>query len=337
MKIFLTSFGPPPYQPDEHYVRIMAQKEGWTWAKTLSEADVVFLSYYWPQSLFKLNNSLLTAFKADPKPVVVLDWLEGGFNVPNDTHRIFLGHSLFEAKIADSLTLNNALLNHVVCYFKRELHVTDYPHGNYPVHPLEFPGCNLMPIEPQALETFVKRPIVLLMCCSFTSVCRMRLFGELVRRIVGGATYAFSLPDVRHLLEQKTERIVALLCRPAGVRIPVEDVYKLQEQSRITLNLRGAGRKCMRDTEASGNSCGAFQAPEKLRWAYPWIGGLNCLSLPDKGEFIDEVESAALLDQWTQDPKLVYSIYAEGIRHRAQYYYQHYAVNHLLPLVKASL
>lgn len=337
MKIFLTAFGPPPYQPDEHYVRVMALKEGWKWSETLQEADLVFLSYRWPQSLFKLNHVLLETFKANPKPVVVFDWLEGIHNVLGDTHQVFLGQSGFEAKFSDILALNAALTDHIICYFKRELHVTEYPHGNYPVYPLEFPGCSPMSATPQSLEAFVKRPIALLMCCSFTSVCRMRLYGELVRYMIGGATYAFSLPDVYHLLEQKTERIVALLCRPPSMRIPIVDVYKLQEQSWITLNLRGAGKKCMRDYEASGNSCAAFQSPEKLRWAYPWIGGVNCISLPDKGEFLDDTEAAALLNRWTLQPHLIYPIYTEGIRHRAQYYYQHYAINHLLPLIKAAL
>jgi hypothetical protein len=324
MKTFLTGFGGAIYQPDVSYVTQAVRAEGWEQVSNLSEADVVFLSY--SRSKFALDLALLSEFRARPRPTVVFDWTE-----THSTYGAFIGQSNFCAE-EPANQLSQAVIGSVVGYFKRELRVNDA--ASFPVYPLDYPARKEFSTTPETEQEFINRPIACLMCCGFTSSCRMRLFSSLIRHAVEPTACAFSVNDVNVLLARKTPHIFALLHSLPGVRIPLEEVFALQQKSRLVVNLRGAGRKCMRDTEATANSCAAFQAPELLQWAYPWVAETNCIGLPHNNGTLLDTEAAVHLGQLAHTPQVLYPLYVQSIAHRANYYAGPYARNYLLPRIK---
>ena len=88
--------------------------------------------------------------------------------------------------------------------------------------------------------------------------------------------------------------------------------------------LGGAGRKTFRHLESSINSTMLMWADE-ISWAYPWVGGDNCIKCNEG----NEVEA---IFEMLQDTNL-YDIYLHGVENCRRYEVNKYITEYIEPLI----
>lgn len=170
---------------------------------------------------------------------------------------------------------------------------------------------------------------------------------------------------VRHTFEQFTGRVLNVfwsqsihtLSRKAlwkrGFELPsgfcndkyhhcfnAQQMFDLQNGSKITIALEGAGIKCQSHCEACVNSVMAMPVLEMVE-PYPWIDGENCIRLPYKfgGEgswlkpdgrgIIDVDASLEKLRTLLSRPQDLYRIYCAGMSNAENYRLPNYYRNHV--------
>jgi hypothetical protein len=152
-----------------------------------------------------------------------------------------------------------------------------------------------------------------------------------------GTAPAQCLEDVEAAISTGRHCPMALMYTPHYRRLPMEKVMWLQSQAKITISLYGNGMKCFRSVEAGYNSVMAHQAPERLKWAYPWIDRHNCIGLANKlgTDRLDLDKAIETLHYWAVvDHGALYTLYEHGVMHNQHYVADTYGRDYIIPKIK---
>jgi hypothetical protein len=279
--------------------------------------------------------------------IVVLDFLEFGWNVAQD-HKLGTGDGqYFGAPRAEYLKLDRFLAEHApAAYFKRELPIaTSHPD----LLPIDF--VNFNDPAPVAVEKgdFLSRPIDAWFCGWHTSPSRTHFYGWCLEQNAL-AFYTWSgmpiveKPVFRHHvclhwgeLNEHAGGKFFLMPVWHAERRPFKEMLELQSKAKIALSFNGCGRKCFRDYEAG--ITGLFARQENgLQWAFPWLDGVNCIMLPNRpgSTLIDPLASYQSLCAWLDRPDDLFGLYQASIANARQYHWQNY-LNHLTKIIFSRL
>lgn len=301
------------------------------------DCDVLFLSFIAPGNDFVPDKLLLDAVSRRPGlPVVIFDHTEtfsDNFILGADNLEPGSPYDIIDAMLHKEL--NTKL------YFKRELmSCRGMPIANFPVFPLDW---TLQAITPPKVDTeaeYHARPIDIFYCFGYSNESRPRLMGELLKQAGRfNAHWCLTEEDLDRALQEKRERIFALLHVPHYRRIHFSKIFDWQHKSKVSISMFGAAPKCFRNAEASYNCVMAQQEPGLVEWSYPWVHGENCIGLsniPDEEEqeigHVETLHSALRVHQGS-----LYPIYLKGMENNRNYWNQVYARDYLLPKIKEAL
>ena len=291
---------------------------------TLYQSEVVFLLIVTTDA-YVFDESVFAQIEHIDLPVIIFDYSEHSFNTQFD--------QLFEAikKLR------------VVGWFKRELKASHQITG-CPVWPLDFTICRCPDYDsPQSREDFNRRPIDILMVWGYSNLDRVALHGSLMasfEHFLAGPAPALTFEDIEFILARKQTCAMTLLYTPEYRRLPVERLFWLQNQAKVTISLFGNGMKCFRSAEAGYNSVSAHQAPEEAQWSYPWLDQHNCLALENLPgtNRLDLAKAVQKLRYWTVvDHGALYTLYANGVANNQHYVTDVYGRGYLVPRIKQAL
>jgi len=292
---------------------------------SLHEADVVVvpISFY-PDYTF--NQELRSVGQ---RPWVMIDFTEYGssWNQAARTH-LFGGTAETPANLLENgqwgVLHAFAAEKPPAAYFKRELLHRDRSER---VHPVEFP-CSLPPSVTNRKEDFDARPIEVFNCWGYSHASRPRLHGDIFH---GMATHGLEVlsdwEQVNHLVPGKRNWVS--IYSPWFVRKNIGQILSVQDKSKISVSLPGAGTKCFRSAESPLNSIMALPFDD-LAWSYPWVDGLNCLRLTQGGEFTD-------LELFAASGAATHAIYVESQENLDRYRSRRYVNEYILPTIEKSL
>lgn len=265
--------------------------------------------------------------RAIRKPCIILDYWEAEwcFFEQRDSSLIFGKNGRENEKWLDAelLKLDDWLSeNPPLLYLKRELLAKDCV-GN--VHPIDWP-CALPIPEPQSEAEFNARPIEVFHCWGYSHPSRPRLHGQIFEAM---GTKGIDVSDV--LSPQASEhgkRKWVSIYQPYWCRRPIAEVMAVQQQSKLSVSLPGAGQKCFRSAESPVGSIMALRYDD-LAWSYPWNDMENCIRMIPDEEF-------KCLEAMARYPQL-YEIYLASQETIRKYQSKTYIENYIQPLIAAAL
>jgi len=206
--------------------------------------------------------------------------------------------------------------------FIRELKKEDVAPNRLPI---EYP--NFQPkYALQDKEQFMSRPITLFNFWGRSHEERLQVHGNIWK---DASRYGYSVCDniyflERFLAEEKGNKYVTIWM-PHYFRVPIENILAINQMSKFSLSMPGAGIKCFRSTgEAPANSIMVCKE-DGLAWTYPWVHAINCLNF-DGTDLSEVLESA-------KDNEKIYGIYCNGVATANKYRVEPYINNYLLPLI----
>jgi len=206
--------------------------------------------------------------------------------------------------------------------FKRELLKRDVSET---LVPIDYP-CWFRVTPPQSKEDFMRREIVGLFFWGRSHEARVKLHAEIWRQ---ASARGYSVCDnlfhfENFFMEERGEKWVSLW-QPHYGRVEIQRILGINEMSLTSLALPGAGVKTFRHVESSFSSA-MVKYKDELAWAYPWVGGENCIECLEGNE-IDTVYTAIA------DKEKLYEIYKNGVANCAKYETINYINNYILPLI----
>jgi len=273
---------------------------------------------------FQFNPELLSLNK-----YVLLDYSELYWNSENtDTHLFGKNTSDFpeqfpgeEWKKFDDFVRDNP----PVIYFKRELLNKDKG-GN--VYPIDYP-CWVEPPPVQSREEFNARPVEVFFYWGRSHEERVALHSAFWSNSSrNGASICDNIYQYQNFLQhEENPKKWVTLYMPHYSRIDIQNLLTINGQSKLSVSLFGAGRKCFRTSgESPVNSLMVMQRSQTC-YTYPWEHGVNCLMFPDTKVNI------ALLDEFLKRDDL-YEIYCNGVETVHKYKANEYIQNYITPLLQ---
>lgn len=309
---------------------------------SLQDCDVVIFPVTY-QNEYVADEELMSAIVNSGKKIVIVDFVEYGWDATNTNHFFGLNTREFLNKFQngeylklDDFFKNMKELGRIALYFKRELN--ESPITDFDILPAEYPGIATLPDHKiDTFDQFNSRPIDILMVWGLSNPSRPILHGELLKQsALNGQHLVSSIDHVSTCLQRGDKRMVVLLHIPDFARVPIEQILMLQSLSKITVSLNGAGVCCFRDTESSYNSVLARQENNK-QWTYPWIERINAIGLPNKKNgLIDEAWSYSRLMGHLEDREGLYNIYLHGTANWKNYEVNNYS-NYILNQVREAI
>lgn len=296
-------------------------------ATSLADADVVVVHVIChPQ--FSFNHGLNALL--GKKPIVILNYLEYGWNF-DFKKEVILGYGAeypCTSKNHDWGTLDQWVrAANPILTFQRECKRSDISSR---VIPVDFVAEQ--PIPPVANEAeFKARPLDVSYVWGYSHPDRARVHGEIFAAMGNmGINVIDHFEDMvtrqdSHFFPAKTW----FSCfSPYWRRRAMPEVMKMQQQSKIALNLPGAGRKCFREAEAPVGAVLATQHDDLVR-SYDWMSGVNCVKLV-VGQEVRGLMAAA------ERPDL-YDIYVLGQENIRNYSNPNYVKNYILKNIQDRL
>jgi len=205
-------------------------------------------------------------------------------------------------------------------FFKRELLKKDVTDR---VVPIDYPCLYASQLE-QDKETFDSRPINVFQYWGRSSEHRVRIHAEILAH---GYKKGFQVCDnfyyINGYLTNESGEKWVTLWSPHYQRIDIQNLFAVNNLSKLSLSWGGAGFKCFRTAEAPVNSIMVMHKND-YAWAYDW-DETNCI-LVDKGKEIEQIEQAL---QRTD----LYDIYINGTQNCRRYLLQNYIANYINPLI----
>lgn len=288
----------------------------------------------------KLDNFVFNEELLKLKEYILFDFCEYGANSwdRKDTHLFGknTGHFKWfkgaEWKAFDLFVKNKPPL----VYFKRELLQKDFS-GN--VYPIEFP-CWQPTYAIQSQEDYNKRPIELFHYWGHSHESRRMFQGNAyIHAVKTGIVIADNLHYVGGILAENQDKRVWLTANvPHFARVAMSNIMNINNVSKLSLSLPGAGCVCFRHSESPVNSV-MVMMDDNLAWSYPWIHGDNCIKVPCSEDF---EEIRGLKNQWKIIESIeealsrtdLYDIYVKGVHHIDKYRPENYTQNYILPIIK---
>lgn len=195
------------------------------------------------------------------------------------------------------------------------------------VKPIEYPCIVPIP-ELDTKEQFEKRPINCLWFWGRSHELRLKLHGDIwLNAYKTGATVCDNIYSFKGFMENESnpDKWVTLHI-PHYSRIDIGTILNINRQSKISVNLFGAGNKCFRMNEASSSSVMIMQH-SNMAYTYEWLDGINCFKFPTDDPDIEIIKNA-LTD------KTIYDIYRRGVETCGKYRIDRYITEYIEPTIK---
>lgn len=258
------------------------------------------------------------------KDWVMLDYSELHWNTENtETHLFGVNTHKFDevfkgdewAKFEDWVRENPPKL-----YLKRELLKQDISDN---ILPMDYCSWhNPYPIENK--EQFNQRPISCFFYWGRSSEYRVQFHADVWTK--SNAAVCDNLYYLNPFLqEESNHRKFVTVNVPHYARQPIENILAVNGLSKLSVSMRGSGRKCFRHAESPSNSVMITEAND-LAWQFDWVDGVNCIKFFD---IFHDINKAL------ENPNL-YDIYVEGVNNANKYHYTHY-FPHINKLIKERL
>lgn len=279
-------------------------------SKGLADADAVIVHCVC-HSKFAFNHGLNDLL--GKKPIIIMDYLEYGWNFDMRKENI-LGRGAeypCTSKNHDWGTLDQWVTQaNPVLTFKRECKRKDV---SSTVIPIDFTAEQPIP-KTQSEAEFNARPLDVSYVWGYSHPDRARLHGEIFSAMGNmGINVIDHMEDMvtrqdSHYFRAKTW---FTMFSPYWRRRPMAEVMAVQQQSKLAVNLPGAGVKCFRRQESPVGAVMAMQSDD-LADSYDWMNGVNCIKLTRGREFVELVAAAERPDLYT-----IYVLGQENIRRYA--------------------
>jgi hypothetical protein len=317
----------------------------------LDDCDVVIMPITYLDN-YIADLQLMEAIEMSGKKIVIVDFVEYGWDVKNTDHMFGLNTHCWKEKFKnpefDKLDdfIKRNLIN-IAVYFKRELMHNPTISNlrklclEFKVLPAEYPGVNNLPdyTPAQSYEDFTNRPIDVIMFWGLSNPSRPLLHGEFVKQsATNGQHLVSNLDHVTVCQKRGDKRMVVMAHIPDFSRESILKLLHIQSLAKISISMNGAGKKCFRHAESSYNSVMAIQEND-LEWSYPWIDGYNSINLPNRteGTLIDEYLSYHAIMDYLDRPKELYAMYLNGIDNWNNYEVNKYSRDYILKEIQNAI
>jgi len=269
---------------------------------------------------FKFNPELLELDK-----YVLLDYSELWWSTDNfDTHLFGKNTDQFSeiykgeewAKFDDFVRNNPPKI-----YFKRELLKKD---ATDKVVVIDYP-CWTEPYQIQTKEQFDARPVNVFFYWGRSSEYRVKLHADFwLNSTKNGTAVCDNLFYLTQFLQEESCPNKWVTVNIAHYsRQPIETILSVNGISKLSVSVKGSGRKCFRHAESPTNSVMVMDRDD-LAWAYDWVDGVNCLKINNTS--IDELNDLTNRDN-------LYEIYLNGMANIDNYRINNYVTKYINPLI----
>ncbi len=210
----------------------------------------------------------------------------------------------------------------LIC-FKREL---DKPTAEIPgYYPIEYPNItNAYP--KQSKSEFENRPIDLLFYWGRSNEKRVQAHGDIWK---GASEYGYSVNDnlyyFSEFMKHEVGRKIISLNIPHYGRSDISNLLSINNMSKLSLSLPGAGVKCFRSTGESIVNSVMICEDDNLAWTYPLVHGENCIKIYEPDTILKTVHEAL------QNTNL-YDIYCNSLELADKYRLPNY-ISHLESII----
>lgn len=275
----------------------------------LTQSDVVFIWLTWQRS-FEFDSDTFERIKSLGKKVVICDFTEFGWEMDDAPYYGFIEESAHVEKFSkEQLKLNQIKELNVITYFKRELFENEETPDIYKdkVYPIDYMAYDTsVDYGITHFEKFKKRQHKLFSTWGLSNPVRPRVHAQLIELL----NHGYNVCDNLEYLNKETYDIITLY-RPHHTRIPMDKVFEIQRESKMSLSLQGCGKKCFRHSEASKNSV-MVHTDTKMVWAFNWDRG-NSIIIPQEPTIEDFKQLLQIPDE------KLYDIYVNGVMNHRNY------------------
>ena len=274
---------------------------------------------------FRFNDALLSL---SGTPYVLCDVLEYGWNVDVEkmgTHIWGENTNQFDflqtpewAKFDEWVASNPPLVA-----FKRELLKNDVTDT---LLPIEYPRWVETDYPIDTKEQFNTRPISAFQYWGRSNENRLRVHGEIwlhaYKKGFSVCDNVFLFNDFMH--NERGEKWVTLWM-PHWARVPIRELLKINQHSKLSISLPGAGFKCFRSSEAPINSTLVMH-----KNSYAWAYDLN----ESNTIFVEHFKEIEGIEQALQREDL-YEVYRNGIETCNKYKLSRYIKEYIEPTINS--
>jgi len=207
-------------------------------------------------------------------------------------------------------------------YFKREL-LNDVQEDN--VFPINYPCWYNIP-PTQSKEDFNKRPLLFNFIWGLSHHYRTILHGEIGGRCGEfGYVVGDNIDNLELFLEKEDNPKKVLTANiPWYARKEMNKITDVNELSKISISIAGAGRHCFRHSESPMASV-MYMWDDGIKYSYPWIHNVNCI-MSKQGEELKTIVEAL------NNPNL-YEIYLAGVNNCKNYYLPTYQQKYIEKII----
>lgn len=172
-------------------------------------------------------------------------------------------------------------------------------------------------------EEFNSRPLSVFQYWGRSNECRIRIHGEIwINSFKKGFQVCDNIYYInKYLNEERNEKWISLWI-PHYARVDINNLYPVNNLSKLSLSWPGAGFKCFRTAEAPVNSIMVMHKND-FAWSYDW-DETNCI-LVEPGREIEGIEEALKRDD-------IYDVYLSGLENCNKYRLESY-IPHIEKLI----
>ncbi len=212
--------------------------------------------------------------------------------------------------------------NPPVIVFKRELMQGNCPLNYYPIN---YPCWYDIP-EIQTKDQFDSRPLQANFIWGLSHEYRKNLHGEIWQRAGEfGYVVCDNVSNVVSFIEKEDNPKKWVTANvPWYARHGMDIITKLNELSKVSISISGAGRHCFRHSESPMASV-MYMWDSGIKYSYPWIHNVNCI-MSKQGKEIETVMEAL-------NNQNLYDIYTAGVENCKKYFLHNYVKNYIEPLI----
>ena len=325
-----------------------------TYTENHEEADFSLFFIYYPGVDYEYDDTL---DKVKFNNIIVVDYIEFGdgitfkkdykncysiYGFKHDLEKIQPNYwevnKSFCAKIHEKL--QSVLKPYIRLYYKREM-ISDLDYSKIGVDVLPCDYINyISDFKVYNRDDFYnKKTVDLLYIWGRSGIDRVKMHGRIMYEMdKWGHSMFFTEKQFQHYhLGNNSTRTMLLFGFEGFERV---DWIYYQNLSQCVLDMFGSGMKCFRNVESSFGAVSIKQDPTVLVHKYPWVDGVNCVSLPIKEDNHIDIDNALekIWDYIRGDKRDdLYNIYLNSIETGRKYDTMVYLTNYVLPEIKCRL
>lgn len=212
--------------------------------------------------------------------------------------------------------------NPPLIYFKRELLDGDKADN---VFPINYPCWYEIP-KVQSKAEFDSRPLQVFNCWGLSHHYRTILHGEIWRRCGEfGYVVGDNIDNIdKFIANEGNPKKWLTVNSPWYARKEMNKITDVNELSKISISVAGAGRHCFRHSESPMASV-MYLWDDGINYSYPWIHNVNCI-MSKQGEELKTIVEAL------NNPNLS-EIYLNGVENCKNYYLPTYQRNYIEKII----